>query len=148
MSILRSIICSTALTAALAVGAIVLPSVASAAPHEVIHQGIRNFGVPGFARTQPPRYEPRFFPREIHAPAQFHWRAEWAPPPGYAHRRWIYGERLPRAWLARRFWIVDYFDFDLPPPPIGFAWIRLGADALLVDLATGKVVEVVYGLFL
>jgi Ni/Co efflux regulator RcnB len=36
----------------------------------------------------------------------------------------------------------------LPPPPLGYAWVRVGPDALLVNLTNGTVVEAVYGLFI
>ena len=34
---------------------------------------------------------------------------------------------------------------DLPPP--GFRWVRYGPVLLLVDVSTGEVAEVVYGVF-
>ena len=35
----------------------------------------------------------------------------------------------------------------MPYPPIGCEWVRVGNDALLVDIWTGRVVAVYYGLF-
>jgi hypothetical protein len=121
-----------------------------AIPHVAIHQGIHNFGVPGFAGgpdAPRPQFNAHYFPRVVHAPVHFHWHGAWTPQPGYHPHHWVYGEILPAAWFAPQFWIVDYYDFDLPPPPIGYAWVRVGPDALLVDLSTGMVVEVVYDLF-
>jgi Ni/Co efflux regulator RcnB len=126
------------------------PIASAAIPHAAIHQGIRHFGVPGFAggpAAPRPHFDARYFPRVVRAPVRFHWHGEWAPQLGYHTHRWVFGEILPAAWFTRQFWIVDYYDFDLPPPPIGYAWVRVGPDALLVNLANGMVVEAVYDLF-
>jgi len=32
-------------------------------------------------------------------------------------------------------------------PPVGCEWVRVGSDALLVDIWTGEVLSVEYGLF-
>jgi Ni/Co efflux regulator RcnB len=32
-------------------------------------------------------------------------------------------------------------------PPAGYEWVRVGADALLVNTATGEVLQVEYGVF-
>jgi hypothetical protein len=151
---LRFPIRSAALRGALAASAIVLlgaPAATAAIGHAVVHQGIRNFGVPGFAGgpgAARPHFNARYFPRIVQAPVRFHWRGVWTPQPGYYHHHWVFGEILPAGWFAARFWIVDYYDFDLPPPPIGYAWVRVGPDALLVNLANGMVVGAVYGLFI
>lgn len=106
------------------------------------------FGAPGFAPGGPqPRYQRDYFPRNVRYPHPYEWRGEWTPPPGFYYRRWAYGEFLPWGWYDRPFWIVDYYDYDLPVPPYGFAWIRVGPDVVLVNLATGMVVETVYGAF-
>ena len=41
----------------------------------------------------------------------------------------------------------DYYDYDLSDPPYGYEWIRLGSDAVLVDIQSGMVVETAYGVF-
>jgi Ni/Co efflux regulator RcnB len=37
--------------------------------------------------------------------------------------------------------------FDLPMPPRGYEWVRYGDDALLVNIRTGEIVDVVYDVF-
>jgi Ni/Co efflux regulator RcnB len=32
-------------------------------------------------------------------------------------------------------------------PPAGYVWVRVGADALLVSIATGEVLQAEYGVF-
>lgn len=109
-----------------------------------------SFGTPGFrsgAGRARPAYAPRYYPRAISAESRFHWQGSWRSQPGFYDRHWGYGDLLPFGWFARPYWIDDYWFYDLPIAPIGYVWVRVGPDALLVDLYTGRVVEVVYGLF-
>lgn len=76
----------------------------------------------------------------------------FAPGRGYYHvpdeyygRHWGRGEYLPRYFFSYRIYDPDYY--DLPYPPYGCAWMFVGEDAVLVDLDTGQVVDVVYGVF-
>jgi Ni/Co efflux regulator RcnB len=94
------------------------------------------------------RYNAHNFPRTVHPEQRFHWRdGEWRGPPGYYYRHWGYGQRLPWGWFGARWYIDDFDDYDLSPPPWGYEWIRMGPDALLVNVSTGLIVEAVYGLF-
>jgi Ni/Co efflux regulator RcnB len=107
------------------------------------------FGAPGFrpggAR---PHYDARYFPRVFRPDHAFAWRGgSWYPQPGYYYRRWAYGDRLPYGWYSDRWYIDDYYDYDLAVPPEGYEWVRVGPDAMLVDLDDGSIVESVYGLF-
>jgi Ni/Co efflux regulator RcnB len=68
-------------------------------------------------------------------------------PPGYYYRPWGFGEYLPRAWFIHDYWLSDFLDFDLPYPPPGFTWVRVGPDALMVDQFNGRIVQVVHGIF-
>jgi hypothetical protein len=106
-------------------------------------------GAPGFrpggAR---PSYNPRFFPRSVNAGVRFHWRAGfWAGPPGWHYRRFFFGAFFPIVWCGPAWWINDYWWYELPVPPWGYAWVRNGPDALLINIRTGYIVEVVYGVF-
>jgi Ni/Co efflux regulator RcnB len=84
----------------------------------------------------------------FHPSHQYSWRGSaWRPQPNYYYRHWGYGDRLPFGWFGAQWFIDDYYFYDLPVPPYGYEWIRVGPDALLVNLATGMVVESVYGLF-
>ena len=115
------------------------------------HLGHGGFGAPGFqpGASDRPRYSPQYFPPRIQPNQRYHWSGGqgWAPQPGYYNRRWRFGEFLPFGWFASSFWISDWGDYDLPVPPYGYEWVRVGPDALLVDTYTGEVVSSVYGLF-
>ncbi|MDR3507411.1 MAG: RcnB family protein [Caulobacteraceae bacterium] len=80
---------------------------------------------------------------------RYQWRGDrdWRAPRGFYERRWRYGERLPFGWFARSFWMSDYYDYDLPVPPYGYQWIRLGPDIALVNIRTGLIVETIYDFF-
>jgi Ni/Co efflux regulator RcnB len=107
-----------------------------------------SFGAPGFVPGgRRPHYDPGDFPREFHPEHRFHWRGQWAEPEGFYYRHWGYGDRLPWGWFDRSFWIYDYYDYELPVPPYGYEWVRVGPDALLVEIDSGLVVETVYGVF-
>ncbi len=69
-------------------------------------------------------------------------------PPGWENRRWGYGDTLPPAYWAAPYVLMDYWLFGLEIPPVGFEWVRVGADALLVNVTSGEVLQVVYGAFL
>jgi hypothetical protein len=71
----------------------------------------------------------------------------WRPPPGYYVHVWSYGDFLPRGWFGPDWWLIDPWTFDLPMPPPGFDWVRVGDDALLVDRYSGRIVQVVRDVF-
>ncbi|HEY2658793.1 MAG TPA: RcnB family protein [Caulobacteraceae bacterium] len=113
-------------------------------------QGRPGWGAPGFnpGGRDHPRYDPQFYPRQIRPDRQFRWRGEgWRPQRGFYYRRWAFGEYLPFGWFDQSYWVGDYYDYDLPVPPYGYQWVRVGPDVLLINLATGFVAETVYGLF-
>jgi Ni/Co efflux regulator RcnB len=68
-------------------------------------------------------------------------------PNGWAYRRWAVGAILPPLFLAPAYYYSDWATLGLDPPPPGFQWVRYGPDLLLVNIATGQVVDVVYGAF-
>ncbi len=82
----------------------------------------------------------------IQAPRRFHITA-YVRPPGWYEHRWTFGERLPRAFFAPEFFIVDFAAYGLLAPWDGYEWVRYGDDALLIDVDTGEVIRVEYGLF-
>jgi Ni/Co efflux regulator RcnB len=67
----------------------------------------------------------------------------WVVPPGYYVHSWRYGEYLPSAWYAPNYYVLEWWLYDLPEPPYGYEWVRVGADAVLVDVYNGRVVQVV-----
>ena len=102
---------------------------------------------------QPPlwqQYRANFDPR----PYQWNRRAVrvyyvpvYQPPPNWRYQRWIYGQTLPPAYWAQPYWVNNYWDYGLQPPPYGYVWVRNGPDAMSVDIVTGLILNVIYGLF-
>lgn len=89
-------------------------------------------------------------------PGQFSYRgrtftgvhgAPFAYPPGWEYRRWAVGAALPPIFLTPDYYYPQWAALGLDPPPPGFQWVRYGPDLLLVDVSTGEVAEVVYGVF-
>lgn len=58
------------------------------------------------------------------------------------------GGLLDAAFMAEQFWIADPSIYHLPPVWGPYRWIRYYNDALLVDIDTGQVVDVVRAIFL
>ena len=105
------------------------------------------------AGQRPPlwqQYRANFDPR----PYQWNRRAVrvyyvpvYQPPPNWRYQRWAYGETLPPPYWAQPYWINNYWDYGLQPPPYGYVWVRNGPDAMSVDIVTGLILNVIYGLF-
>jgi len=117
-------------------------------------------GRPGHGRPphggRPPGHRP---PNQWHRPRpnQWYWHGRWigrirgpafAYPPGYAYLRWSAGLLLPAIFISQNFYYGGYASLGLPPPGPGYRWIRFGPDLVLVNLATGRIVDVAYGVFL
>jgi Nickel/cobalt transporter regulator len=71
----------------------------------------------------------------------------WVYPAGWAYRRWVVGAILPPLFLTPDYYYTDYSALGFPPPDPGFQWVQYGPDLLLVNVATGQVVDVAYGVF-
>ena len=69
--------------------------------------------------------------------------APFAYPNGWAYRRWAVGAVLPPLFLAPAYYYTDWATLGLEAPQPGFQWVRYGPDLLLVNVATGAVVDVV-----
>lgn len=93
-----------------------------------------------------PRYDRRHYPPVYRAPGRYR-VAPYYPPRGWYDHSWGYGDLLPRGWLGLDYVITDWWAYGLPMPPIGYEWIRVGDDAVLVDTFTGRVVQVAPSLF-
>lgn len=76
------------------------------------------------------------------------WRApsRYYYPRGYSYRSWTIGYRLPNVYYAPSYYI-DWRYYGLASPPWGCHWVRIDRDVLLVDIATGEVVDILYGFF-
>lgn len=117
-------------------------------------RGESHSGPRGYERVPEPRgwnTRPRTFDRGTY---QHNFQASrvyrigpYHRPPGWAPHHWVYGEILPRAYWAPEYVIGDYWLFALEVPPVGYEWVRDGNDALLVNTATGEILQVEYGVF-
>lgn len=67
-------------------------------------------------------------------------------PPGHAHAgppgHWKRGERLPPAYRARYYVVDDWRGHRLSRPPRGYHWVQVGADYVLIAIATGIIAQV------
>ena len=109
--------------------------------------------------TKPPAHRPPHHrPPVWHRPTanKWWWRNRWigrvrAPvfvyPRGYAYRHWAAGQRLPALFLTAAYFYDAFAALGLDPPPPGYRWVRYGPDLLLVNLSTGEVEDVAYGVF-
>ncbi len=77
----------------------------------------------------------------VHAPP-------FAYPRGWGYRQWSIGARLPPLFLAPAYFYPGWAALGLQAPPYGYDWVRYGPDLLLVNLTTGDVEDVVYGVFM
>ncbi len=68
-------------------------------------------------------------------------------PSGYVYSRYAVGMRAPAMFRGGHATLEHYSTYGLETPPDGLTWIRVGNDALLIDGATGEVVQADYGLF-
>jgi Ni/Co efflux regulator RcnB len=68
-------------------------------------------------------------------------------PRGWSYQRLTFGQYLPFALFSQNYWIDSYWTYNLPIPPYGCEWVRYGDDALLVDVETGEILQVVYNIF-
>lgn len=93
-----------------------------------------------------PRYDRRNYPSVWRSSQRFR-VSIYRPPVGYYSRNWGYGDILPRGWWGPSYYISDWWQYDLPIPPLGYEWVRVGEDAYLIDTYTGRVVQVAYDIF-
>jgi Ni/Co efflux regulator RcnB len=77
----------------------------------------------------------RFYPPE----ARRNDRYEYYNARGPEFRR---GGHIPREFRNRQYVINDYRMYHLSPPPRGHQWVQVGADYVLVAIATGLIVSI------
>ncbi|MBB4155395.1 hypothetical protein GGQ80_003315 [Sphingomonas jinjuensis] len=72
----------------------------------------------------------------------------YAPPGwGYGYRRFSIGVTLaPQLW-GQSYWLDDPWSYRLPEAYGPFRWVRYYDDAMLIDVRTGRVVDIVYDIF-
>lgn len=95
---------------------------------------------------RPPNIDHRQFNHNFRA-HRIYTIGPYMAPRGWVNRTWYFGDILPAPFFAPEYRLADYWLFDLETPPIGFEWVRYGHDALLIDLASGRVEQTMYGIF-
>jgi Ni/Co efflux regulator RcnB len=88
----------------------------------------------------------RDFHRNFQASRRFR-GPDYRRPAGWYSHRWAFGEFLPAAFWVRDYWLIDFAEYDLPPPPYGAVWVRVDHDALLIDEDSGEIITVAYDVF-
>lgn len=68
-------------------------------------------------------------------------------PYGWGYRRFSIGFSLWPSYYGSSFWLDDPWQYRLPPAYAPYRWIRYYDDALLVNIYTGEVVDVIYNVF-
>ncbi len=68
-------------------------------------------------------------------------------PFGWGYRRVNVGFTLFAGYYSRDFWLDDPWRYRLPPVYGPYRWVRYYNDALLVDLYSGRIVEVIPNFF-
>ena len=67
-------------------------------------------------------------------------------PFGYGYRAFDIGYRLQPGYFGQQYWI-DPAMYGLPFPPPGAQWVRYWNDAVLVDMYSGEVIDVIHDFF-
>jgi Ni/Co efflux regulator RcnB len=90
-------------------------------------------------------YDQRQWRPSYRAPRRYKAPRYYAPR-GYYVRTWYYNDYLPWGWYTPSYYL-NWWSYGLPAPPIGTEWVRVGDDALLVDVWTGRVLTIYYDIF-
>jgi len=68
-------------------------------------------------------------------------------PYGWGYRRFSIGLSLWPSYYGSNFWLSDPWQYRLPPAYGPYRWVRYYDDALLMNIYTGQVVDVIHGFF-
>ncbi|HEV2043164.1 MAG TPA: RcnB family protein [Sphingomicrobium sp.] len=71
----------------------------------------------------------------------------YSDPFGYSYRRFGIGSYLYPNYYQSNYWINDPWQYRLPPAYGPYRWVRYHNDALLIDIYSGEVVDVIHGFF-
>lgn len=87
---------------------------------------------------------------------EFYWRGKWVGrvhhdrfvwPHGHVYRHWAVGGRLPLVFVGSTYYYDNYASLGFHAPPTGYRWIRYGDDLVLVNVRTGEIEDIAYGVF-
>ena len=62
-----------------------------------------------------------------------------------AYKRWAKGQHLPREYVVQQYYVTDYRDYGLAPPPSGYAYVQpypQDNTYYLVQLASGLISQI------
>jgi Ni/Co efflux regulator RcnB len=120
-------------------------------PNPGDHHGGRPPARPPHGGRTPPRPTPLPGPYRPGSGRPPHFRPihgrPYRYPDGYRYRRWTVGLTLPAIFLTAAYFFDDAYQMGLGGAPYGYRWVRYGPDLLLVQLGTGRIVDVIYGAF-
>jgi hypothetical protein len=68
-------------------------------------------------------------------------------PFGWSYRRWSIGSMLYPSYYGSDYWLNDPWQYRLPPAYGPYRWVRYWDDALLVNIYTGQVADVLHNFF-
>jgi Ni/Co efflux regulator RcnB len=77
----------------------------------------------------------------------YHIGRYYAPYRNYSYRRLSVGFYLASLFFGSNYWINDPYEYRLPEAYGPYRWVRYYDDALLVDIYSGEVVDVIYDFF-
>jgi Ni/Co efflux regulator RcnB len=118
---------------------------AAGEPHPAV-KGYQRVAPPAGWDARPQTVDRAAYQHNYQAPRSFQ-IGPYHPPAGWSAHHWAYGQTLPRAYWAPAYIIADYWLFGLEVAPTGYEWVRDGADAILVNVTTGEILQVEYGVF-
>lgn len=78
---------------------------------------------------------------------QYRWGVYYSPYRNWNYRRLSIGFSLWPLFYSERYWINDPWQYRLPDVYGPYRWVRYYDDALLIDLRTGEVVDVINNFF-
>ena len=68
-------------------------------------------------------------------------------PFGWGYQPYSIGWRMWPSYYRSNYWLNDPGQYRLPYAPPGTRWIRYYDDAILIDMWSGQVVDVIYNFF-
>jgi Ni/Co efflux regulator RcnB len=117
--------------------------------HTEPHPGPSNYQrppVPQATMNRPQNFDRGAYNHNFQASRTYH-VGGYRRPSGWMAHRWSYGEFLPRAYWADQYFLAEYWLFGLEVPPVGYEWVRDDDDAILINVQTGEILQVEYGVF-
>ena len=74
-------------------------------------------------------------------------RGPYYGPRGYHYAPVIIGYRFAPVYFSQRYWVSDPWRYRLPHPGYNLRWIRYGNDVILINVRTGRVLQVFRSFF-